>query len=303
MFCNQCGNQLFEGTQFCPECGAKVITNNDAQQTSVPSPTPNVQKQPQKVPSYVAKRNAFSQPAMKVVAISCGICGAVFAILILLSIIGAITSNIRRGGSSGASQEESSGNTTYIADLDKALYGRWRADDGTIIELNSDGTAYTNLSLSPWWVRGGITEFAWEASDGCLYITTVYDVHYTYSITFGDYDSEWLNEKYDKLVFASSQHFGYEYFERLDGTEGDSIIGQWIDSTEWNYPDTTPFYVFNDDGTGSFNRGGVSCIWSADEENFYMTYALMNSFDYYVKGDSLQLFFTDGSKFFTRVSN
>lgn len=299
MFCNQCGSQLFEGTQFCPECGAKVITNNDAQQTSVPSPTPNVQKQPQKVPSYVAKRNAFSQPAMKVVAISCGICGAVFTILILLSIIGAITSNIRGGGSSGASRGGSSDSTTYTADLDKALYGRWRASDGTIIELNSDGTAYTNLIGNSWLMRGSITELTWEASNGQLDIIAIYDVQYAYDVDLADYNPD-IN--IDQLVFRNIENNGSEMFFRKGGTEGDGIIGQWLSMSN-SYPGATPYFVFNEDGTGTFNSGRASCMWSADGEYFYMTYATITSFDYYVKGDSLEIFYSDSSQFFTRISN
>ena len=44
-------------------------------------------------------------------------------------------------------------------------------------------------------------------------------------------------------------------------------------------------------------------IWSADDETFYLQYESTASYDYYILGDVMEFFFSDGSKTFFKVSN
>lgn len=184
--------------------------------------------------------------------------------------------------------------------LDDALCGRWRSDDGQIIELSADGFAQTNLGIEPFWAPGSITSIMWDTSSGQLSLIAYYDAQYKYTYTEKNMDDEW---SYDKIIFRGVQYGGSLEFNRLNDTEGDNIIGEWVDGQEWNGPDTIPYYIFNEDGTGTLARGSVECTWQVDDEYFYMNYALITSYDYYVQGDMLQIFFADGSKYYTRVGN
>lgn len=41
MYCNKCGKKIPDGSQFCPACGAKAVTDSDISQDSGPSPQEN----------------------------------------------------------------------------------------------------------------------------------------------------------------------------------------------------------------------------------------------------------------------
>lgn len=198
---------------------------------------------------------------------------------------------VQGGGSSAISS---------ASKLDKSLYGRWRADDGTIIELSNDGSAQTNLKIQPFWAFGKSAAPIWSVSNGQLNLITSYDVETRYEYTQGDSNDDW---SHDELFFRDLNNGGSLKYYRLDGTKGDDIIGEWVAGSDGNNPSTKPYFVFNKNGTGTLARGTVPCTWEADDEYFYMSYDLISTFDYYVQGDLLQLYFSDGSRMFTRVSN
>lgn len=50
MFCTQCGHQIPDGSQFCPECGSKVVEVPTASQTAKSEERPNQEVQPAEYP-------------------------------------------------------------------------------------------------------------------------------------------------------------------------------------------------------------------------------------------------------------
>lgn len=84
-------------------------------------------------------------------------------------------------------------------------------------------------------------------------------------------------------------------YHRMEGTTGDGLTGQWdIRAIGGNL-------TLNDDGTGMV--GNSFCIWQADDTMLWEYIHQQCTYDYYVSGDMLELFFSDGSKTFIKVGN
>ena len=88
-------------------------------------------------------------------------------------------------------------------------------------------------------------------------------------------------------------------FYRVKGTEGDSIVGSWaIESVN---SDRTSLGLY-EDGTGYW-YGHDAYYWNATDTNLEICISLQTGCDYYVAGDMLELFFSNGSMIFTRVGS
>lgn len=177
---------------------------------------------------------------------------------------------------------------TPAAQMDASLYGRWRAADGTSIAFDEYGGAQTSMELRPWWAIGKSTALSWEASNGQLKLITSYSAEYKYTYYP---DTGEVGSRADQLQVGSL------FLHRVNGNTGDSMIGVWDDNDMGG-----PYFTFNADGTGAF-ANDKSTTWVADDENVYIYYSLYSTYDYYVSGDMLELFFSDGSKTFIKVGN
>lgn len=185
-------------------------------------------------------------------------------------------------------EDEGYGAYAPAAQMDASLYGRWRAADGTSIAFDEYGGAQTNMELRPWWAIGKSTALSWEASNGQLKLITSYSAEYKYTYYP---DTGEIGARADQLQVGSL------FLHRVNGNTGDSMIGVWDDNDMGG-----PYFTFNADGTGAFANDKPT-TWVADEENVYIYYSLYGTYDYYVSGDMLELFFSDGSKTFIKVGN
>lgn len=81
MFCQNCGNRLNNGANFCTFCGQKVVIPTEIMQGEMP---PTIQNEP-KVNNEVQKQNADIQPKKKREPLSAGqIClGLLSCVLII----------------------------------------------------------------------------------------------------------------------------------------------------------------------------------------------------------------------------
>lgn len=177
------------------------------------------------------------------------------------------------------------------AQMDSALFGRWRASDGTSITLDEYGGAQTSMDLRPWWALGKSTALSWKALNGQLELATNYAVELKYR-----YYENVTNDlgTYDQLKVGGGS------FVRHKDTVGNGIIGEWTDDSKPS--EAVPYFIFQENGTGIW-KADVPMMWRTDDEKMYMYYNSYSTYDYYVFGDMLELFFSDGSKIFTKVGN
>lgn len=61
MFCGECGNQIPEGANHCPECGTPVQMQPAAQVNTEPQPQPYVQQEPQPQPYVQPEPQPYAQ--------------------------------------------------------------------------------------------------------------------------------------------------------------------------------------------------------------------------------------------------
>lgn len=309
MFCSKCGSELTEGAVFCQNCGEKVINNNIVQQASAPLPSPNVQQQPYTVPSYVEKRNKYNKSATRVAVIACGISGAVLVMLIFVSIIGVIVSTLGQGSSSDLSQakDEDSHMVTstteqdedfyvdeFTIELDSELCGRWRTYEGDALALDEYGNVSTVFSFWGSWNRDP-DYVTWEASNGYLTLNAHYSLQKRWKIVTGRFIGYGVAEDTYELFFRDGDipenSMTGEYFRFQDGDEG--LVGVWTPRA------LSGTLILNEDGTGMI--GDNLLIWWADETILYYYPVVSKSYDYTVSGDTLTIFFSDGSRTYTRV--
>lgn len=155
MFCYKCGKELPDDSKFCYECGSKIINTAPSehtpatpcsQTTSVQSAnitTHNAYQQyhlhtPQTQPiqqSYISKTAAKSKPKSMFLII--GVVIVVVAILFYALFTNGNNISTSFNIPSETPQKDSS--------HDSVLIGKWRSRNGDIIELNSDGSASTNI--------------------------------------------------------------------------------------------------------------------------------------------------------------
>lgn len=82
----------------------------------------------------------------------------------------------------------------------------------------------------------------------------------------------------------------------MDALTGDGIAGSW----GWRNSNTVRT-VLNDDGTGTWLDHPIT--WWVDGDQFTMDYQGVSTYDYYIMGDAMELFFNDGSKSFVKVGD
>lgn len=185
------------------------------------------------------------------------------------------------------------------AELDPELMGRWRSYDGNALTLNDNGTVsdvfsfWNSLNRNP-------DSVTWEASNGRLILTAIYNTEYKYALGEGrrringeDVVTDELN--LDRSRIPEAGEYGYYYREKTGSTD---LAGTWIHNDSKGLGGNIEFYA---DGTGMI--GDNSLTWYADESNLYYTAEQKAAFDYTVSGDVLTIFFSDGSKVYTRVGN
>ena len=184
-------------------------------------------------------------------------------------------------------------------ELDPELMGRWRSYDGNALTLNDNGTVsdvfsfWNSLNRNP-------DSVTWEASNGRLILTAIYNTEYKYALGEGrrringeDVVTDELN--LDRSRIPEVGEYGYYYREKTGSTD---LTGTWIHNDSKGLGGNIEFYA---DGTGMI--GDNPLTWYADESNLYYTAEQKAAFDYTVSGDALTIFFSDGSKIYTRVGN
>lgn len=184
-------------------------------------------------------------------------------------------------------------------ELDSELMGRWRSYDGNALTLNDNGTVsdvfsfWNSLNRNP-------DSVTWEASNGRLILTAIYNTEYKYALGEGrrringeDVVTDELN--LDRSRIPEAGEYGYYYREKTGSTD---LTGTWIHNDSKGLSGNIEFYA---DGTGMI--GDNPLTWYADESNLYYTAEQKAAFDYTVSGDVLTIFFSDGSKVYTRVGN
>lgn len=184
-------------------------------------------------------------------------------------------------------------------ELDSELMGRWRSYDGNALTLNDNGTVsdvfsfWNSLNRNP-------DSVTWEASNGRLILTAIYNTEYKYALGEGrrringeDVITDELN--LDRSRIPEAGEYGYYYREKTGSAD---LTGTWIHNDSKGLGGNIEFYA---DGTGMI--GDNPLTWYADESNLYYTAEQKAAFDYTVSGDVLTIFFSDGSKVYTRVGN
>lgn len=170
--------------------------------------------------------------------------------------------------------------------LDASLYGRWRATDGSILELSDNGTV-ANVNFQVWIDPSTPDSIIWEASNGQIIFDSQFNCEYEWSVE--------RDQDLDVDVLTLIKNSYPIRYHRMEGTTGEGLIGQWdiqaigVDLT------------LNPDGTGMV--GNSSCIWQTDGVILWEYIHQRCAYDYYVSGDMLELFFSDGSKTFIKVGN
>lgn len=185
-----------------------------------------------------------------------------------------------------------------VEDHDTALTGRWRADDGSYLDLWVAGLAETSLDVGKSYFSDAVNKYVdgpkWTGSNGQLIFTTDYCAVYRYKYA-DDGNSFKLEGKYGSEAT----------YHRAAGTTEDGMIGDWnIQNGAIQY-----FFVFNADGIGTYKRCldilGTTTFpisWFADDEYLSINYTYSTAVDYYVSGDTLTLYYSNGSQVFTKVS-
>lgn len=176
----------------------------------------------------------------------------------------------------------------YYRDSDPDLFGRWRSSDGKAIEFYEGGSGSMSFRLWSQDQLGTCDYTLWRANNGHLTL----EPHFSYQMNY-EYTPKSEENPHDSLSVSPWE------FYRVAGTEGDGMIGSWaLGSTA---SDHTSLALY-EDGTGYW-YGHDAYYWDANDTSLERCISLQAGCDYYVAGDMLELFFSDGSMLFTRVGN
>lgn len=176
---------------------------------------------------------------------------------------------------------------------DQALVGRWRAYDGGYVEFSEYGEAA--MSFSP---HGSflIPDFiTWVASNGRI----------TLSSHFSETSKWTIKDSGTEQMLTLSRNSDQRYYRSELGT---SLVGTWNSGAFSGFGDL----VLLSDGTGTMNRivssdpwamEKVPITWGSDDTNFYVSWTLLSAYDYTVSGNTLTIYFSNGSQIYTKVGN
>lgn len=192
--------------------------------------------------------------------------------------------------------------------LDPNLIGRWRAEDGGCLEFDEFG-CILSCNFTCWNItdygrknNGAPDRLRWEASNGRVTCYSEFDYNdpYQFTTSYAENGVTDLHEDYEILIVGIKSALSAQYIRDDDTPEGSGLVGKWV-------VDGMPIwgYQFNSDGTGVYN-GRFNFVWSTsqtDTNENRIKYTLFDtaSFDYYVSGDILTVFLSDGSITYTRV--
>lgn len=177
----------------------------------------------------------------------------------------------------------------YYTNSDSELYGRWRSSEGNSIELSEGGSGSMSFCLWSQDQLGKCDYILWQANNGHLTL----EPHFSYQMNY-EYMPKSEKNPHDYIALPI-----WGKFYRVKGTEGDSIVGSWaIESVN---SDRTSLGLY-EDGTGYW-YGHDAYYWNATDTNLEICISLQTGCDYYVAGDMLELFFSNGSMIFTRVGS
>lgn len=177
----------------------------------------------------------------------------------------------------------------YYVNSDPDLYGRWRASDGSSIEFYEGGTGNMSFCLWSQDQLGKCDSIMWQANNGYLSLEPYFSYRMNYEYT----------PKSEETPFDYISLPIWGRFYRVQGTEGDSIVGSWAIGSVAS--DHTSLGLY-EDGTGYW-YGHDAYYWDANDTALMICIRLQVGCDYYVAGDMLELFFSNGSMIFTRVGN
>ncbi len=186
------------------------------------------------------------------------------------------------------------GNYGTYGNLDSALVGRWRSNDGGTLQFDDNGMI-SSCDFNCWSMVGDTPDWVyWEAANGRVTCSAYFDENVTYTITGPSNGSVT-----EHIAFSSNRRHRYE---RASEENGDGIIGKWVsvENSIWSFQ-------FNSDGTGMYN-GKYSFTWNTytvDDGSSALNYILLDSsfFDYSVSGNALTVFLSDSSRVYTKVGN
>lgn len=178
---------------------------------------------------------------------------------------------------------------------DPSLVGRWRTYEGDTLELDEYGTAPTVFTF--WGVLNGKPDsVTWEASNGYLILSAHYSTEQRWEIRpRGNIDGH--EAVTDELFLRDEdipkdETYG-EYYREHTGNEGLSGV--------WKSRQMLVDLILYEDGTGMM--GEHMLTWEADETTFYCYPVIEKAYDYIVSGDTLTIFFSDGSRTYVKVGD
>lgn len=327
MFCHKCGTKVPDDAGFCPKCGTKLIGDTPmGQSASAPSNSP-VQP-PNQVPMNPPARKKSKLP------IILGTAGTLLLVLVVLAAIGSqsdpdtsantppsSTQSDTSTPSSAVSNTDGTVNSmpTIVDDdefvdndallgddsgyeiRDSELYGRWRSYDGGYVEFSEYGTAALNFSPQGNLFRPDY--ITWESNNGQIIFISHLSEEKTWELsTSGQKKVLTLSNALQKTRYVSSD-------------ADDSLAGTWdrLSDPHDSYQYTSSgALVLSSDGTGTMDKltssntwtlEAVPISWWLDGTTFHTEWTLQSACDYTLYGNTLTLFFSDGSEVYTKVGS
>ena len=178
--------------------------------------------------------------------------------------------------------------------IDFELVGRWRAEDGGMLEFDELGNLLS-CDFKCWSIYDNPDYLMWKAADGRVICESAFCYDKSYEISISEEDGK------EKLRFD-----GYgDWYIRDEEVAGDGLVGRWKNeawgvfacefnadgSGQWNYKYPVLWYEYESENEGVITKRVEYTLWDS------------GSFDYHVNGDSLTVFMSDGSRTYIKVSN
>ena len=181
-------------------------------------------------------------------------------------------------------------------ELDPMLCGRWRADDGGALALDEYGSV---TNVFKFWnaLNREPDSVTWSAFDGYLTLSANYSIEYQYAIREGTQYVNGEEVATDELILRKdyiSEYIDYGEYYRIK-TDDIGLVGIWKPRA------LSGDFIFYGDGTGVIGNNWLT--WWADETTLYYNVSEQKTYDYIVAGDVLTIFFSDGSRSYTKVGN